>query len=43
VCAVAPLVAGEILDIFVPSPGVLVLVSDRDGSAPAGVAWLRRL
>ena len=43
VCAVAPLVAGEILDILVPSPGTLVLVSDRDGSAPAGVAWLRRL
>lgn len=43
VCAVGPLVSGEILDIFVPSPGTLVLVSDRDGSAPAGVAWLRRL
>lgn len=43
VCAVGPLVAGEIVDIHVTGPGTFVLVSDRDGSASPGVAWLRRL
>jgi hypothetical protein len=43
VCAVGPLVAGEIVDIHVTGPGTFVLVSDLDGSAAPGVAWLRRL